>query len=55
MSILQSVTSSQEPSLSFIPKVTGLGIVMVITAPCILNMLMTFTIGFINRLPEAVR
>ena len=33
MSILQSVTSIQEPSLSFIPKVTGLGIVMVIGSP----------------------
>jgi flagellar biosynthesis protein FliQ len=29
--------------------------VMVITAPWILKLLMTFTIGFINRLPEAVR
>ncbi len=55
MSILQSVTSIQEPSLSFIPKVTGLGIVMVITAPWILKLLMTFTIGFISRLPEAAR
>lgn len=55
MSILQSVTSIQEPSVSFIPKVTALGIVMVISAPWILRLLMNFTISFINRLPEAAR
>jgi flagellar biosynthetic protein FliQ len=55
MSIVQSVTSIQEPSLSFIPKVTALGVIMVVSAPWILRLLMNFTIAFLNRLPEAAR
>lgn len=55
VSLLQAVTSIQEASLSFIPKVTALGITMVVVAPWILKTLMDFTIVFLNRLPEAVR
>ncbi len=55
VSLLQAVTSIQEASLSFIPKVTALGITMVVVAPWILKTLMNFTILFLNRLPEAVR
>lgn len=55
VSLLQAVTSIQEASLSFIPKVTALGITMVVVAPWILKTLMDFTIIFLNRLPEAVR
>ncbi len=55
VSLLQAVTSIQEASLSFIPKVTALGITMVVVAPWILKTLMNFTIIFFNRLPEAVR
>jgi len=55
VSLLQAVTSIQEASLSFIPKVTALGITMVVVAPWILKTLMDFTIVFLSRLPEAVR
>lgn len=55
VSLLQAVTSIQEASLSFIPKVTALGITMVVVAPWILKTLMNFTIVFLNRLPEAIR
>jgi flagellar biosynthetic protein FliQ len=55
ISLLQAVTSIQEASLSFIPKVTALGITMVVVAPWILKTLMNFTIIFFNRLPEAIR
>lgn len=55
VSLLQAVTSIQEASLTFIPKVISLGIVMVVTAPWILRTLMNFTIGYLSRLPEAVR
>ena len=55
VSLLQAVTSIQEASLSFIPKVTALGITVVVVAPWILKTLMDFTIVFLNRLPEAVR
>jgi flagellar biosynthetic protein FliQ len=55
VSLLQAVTSIQEASLSFIPKVVSLGITMVVMGPWILKTLMDFTILFLNRLPEAVR
>ena len=55
VSLLQAVTSIQEASLSFIPKVTALGITMVVAGPWILKTLMNFTITFLNRLPEAAR
>jgi flagellar biosynthetic protein FliQ len=49
------VTSIQEASLAFIPKVTALGVTMIVVAPWILRTLMDFTIQFLNRLPEAAR
>lgn len=55
VSLLQAVTSIQEASLSFIPKVVALGITMVVVAPWILKTLMDFTMIFLNRLPEAVK
>jgi flagellar biosynthetic protein FliQ len=55
VSLLQAVTSIQEASLAFIPKVTALGITMVVVAPWILRILMDFTIVFLNRLPEATQ
>lgn len=55
VSLVQAVTSVQESSLTFIPKVTGMGIVLVVTSPWILKTLMNFTISYLNRLPEAVR
>jgi flagellar biosynthetic protein FliQ len=54
ISLFQSVTSIQEPTLSFVPKLLGIGLVMVITAPWVLRNLMQFTISFISRLPEMV-
>ena len=55
VSLLQAITSIQEASLAFIPKVTALGITMVVVAPWVLRTLMDFTVVFLNRLPEAAR
>lgn len=55
VSLVQAVTSIQESSLSFIPKVLALGTVIVATAPWIMKTLMNFTISYLNKLPEAVR
>lgn len=54
MSLVQAVTSVQEASMTFIPKVMALGTVMVVTSPWILKTLMTFTISYLNQLPQAV-
>jgi flagellar biosynthesis protein FliQ len=55
VSLLQSVTSIQEQTLSFVPKLVGIALVLVIGAPWMLRQLMQFTTSFILRLPEMVR
>ncbi len=55
VSLLQSVTSIQEQTLSFVPKLLAVSLVVVLGAPWILRQLMQFTIGYISRLPEMTR
>lgn len=52
-SLLQAVTSIQEASLAFIPKVTVIGIVMVVASPWILKTLMNFATEFLGRIAGA--
>ena len=55
VSLLQSVTSIQEQTLSFVPKLVAIALVLVIAAPWMLRQLMQFTVTYISRLPEMVR
>jgi flagellar biosynthetic protein FliQ len=55
VSLFQSVTSIQEQTLGFVPKLIGVGLVIVFSAPWALRTLMQFTISFFSRLPEMVR
>jgi flagellar biosynthesis protein FliQ len=55
VSLLQSVTSVQEQTLTFVPKLVGIGLVLVFAAPWMLRNLMQFTITFITRIPDMVR
>jgi flagellar biosynthetic protein FliQ len=55
VSLLQSVTSIQEHTLTFVPKMVGVVLVLVFSAPWILRTLMQFTSAFLSRLPEMVR
>lgn len=55
VSLFQSVTSIQEQTLGFVPKLVGVGLVIVFSAPWALRNLMQFTIAFFSRLPEMVR
>ncbi len=55
VSLMQSVTSIQEQTLSFVPKLVVISLVLVLGAPWILRQLMQFTITYITRLPEMVR
>jgi flagellar biosynthetic protein FliQ len=55
ISLLQSVTSIQEHTLTFVPKMVGVILVLVFCAPWMLRTLMQFTITFLTRLPEMVR
>ena len=55
VSLLQAVTSIQEPTLSFAPKLIAVGAVIVVGAPWIIRQLMQFTIFFINKIPEMTK
>ena len=55
VSLLQSVTSIQEQTLSFVPKLLAVSLVLVLGAPWILRQLMQFTITYFSRLPDMVR
>lgn len=49
-SLLQSVTSLQEPTLTFAPKILGLAAALLLLAPWLLRSLSEFTITFITRM-----
>ena len=55
VSLVQSVTSIQEQTLSFVPKLLAIALVLVVAAPWMLRQLMQFTIMFILRMPQMVR
>jgi flagellar biosynthetic protein FliQ len=55
VSLLQAITSIQEPTLSFAPKLVAVGAVIIVGAPWIIRQLMQFTIFFINKIPEMTR
>ena len=49
-SLIQSVTSLQEPTLSFAPKLLALAGAMLLLTPWLLRTLSEFTISFITRM-----
>jgi flagellar biosynthetic protein FliQ len=55
VSLLQAITSIQEPTLSFAPKLIAVGAVIIVGAPWMIRQLMDFTIFFINKIPEMTR
>jgi flagellar biosynthetic protein FliQ len=55
VSLLQAVTSIQEPTLSFAPKLIAIGAVIIVGAPWMIRQLMEFTIFFINKIPEMTK
>ncbi len=51
-SLLQSVTSLQEPTLTFAPKLIALAGLALLLTPWLLRTLSEFTITIINRMPS---
>lgn len=49
-SLIQSVTSIQEPTLTFIPKLLGLSGLAILLTPWLLRSLSEFTITIITRM-----
>jgi flagellar biosynthetic protein FliQ len=54
VSIFQATTSINEMTLSFIPKIVGVAIVIILTMPWMLNYMMDFTSGIFNMIPEFI-
>jgi flagellar biosynthesis protein FliQ len=55
VSLFQAVTSIQEQTLSFMPKLLTIGLVLVFSAPWLLRNMMQFTIVCLSRLPEMAK
>jgi flagellar biosynthetic protein FliQ len=54
ISIIQAVTSIQEQTLSFIPKVLAMAAVLVIGGPWMLNQLLSYTTDLWTSIPNMV-
>jgi flagellar biosynthetic protein FliQ len=54
VSIFQAVTSIQEQSLSFIPKVVALAAILVILGPWMLDQLVTYAQNLYTSIPSLI-
>jgi flagellar biosynthesis protein FliQ len=54
VSIFQAVTQIQEQTLSFIPKIAGLAVVLVVAGPWMLGQLLTWTEELYGQIPALV-
>lgn len=55
VSFVQAVTSLQEQTLTFVPKLVGVGAVLIFSSSWMVRTLMEFTIVMVNRFPEITR
>ena len=54
ISVFQAVTQIQEQTLSFIPKVLGLVVVIVVAGPWMLGQILTWTTELYGSIPNLV-
>lgn len=55
VSIIQAVTQLQEMTLTFIPKLVGVAIALVLLAPWMIEALVTYTATLIENIPQYIR
>ena len=55
VSIFQAVTQVHEMTLTFVPKLLGVGFVMLLSANWLMRTLMEFTVAMVQRIPEVTR
>ena len=55
VSVFQAVTQINEATLTFIPKMVVVGLVLVLAAPWMMDVMNQFTINLFENLPEMVR
>ncbi|MDK9692658.1 MAG: flagellar biosynthesis protein FliQ [Sulfurimonas sp.] len=54
VSIFQATTQINEMTLSFIPKIVGVAIVIILTMPWMLNVMIDFSTEIFNMMPSFV-
>jgi flagellar biosynthetic protein FliQ len=54
VSVFQAVTQIQEQSLSLIPKIAGVAVVMVVLGPWMLGQLVSYTTALYTAIPTMV-
>ncbi len=55
VSIFQAATQIHEASLSFVPKILAIVVCLIVLAPWMLQVLLSFTAGIITNIPLYVR
>jgi flagellar biosynthesis protein FliQ len=55
VSIFQATTSINEMTLSFIPKITAVIVVLILTMPWMMNQIVDFSTDIFNMIPTFVR
>ncbi len=51
MSLIQAITQVQEQSLTFVPKLLLMALVLLLTLPWMLSQLMEYLVGILRSLP----
>jgi flagellar biosynthetic protein FliQ len=54
VSVFQAVTQIQEQTLTFIPKIIGLAVVLMVAGPWMLGEIVSWTQELYGRIPELV-
>ena len=55
ISIFQATTQINEMTLSFVPKILLVVVVLILIMPWMMNMMMDFTTGLLNQIPALIR
>lgn len=55
VSVFQTVTQIQEQTLSFVPKLIGVGLTLVVALPWMLQLLVEYTTQLLRSLPSLIQ
>ncbi|MBN2516019.1 MAG: flagellar biosynthesis protein FliQ [Deltaproteobacteria bacterium] len=55
ISIFQAVTQVQEMTLTFVPKIIGVMVALIIALPWMINVIITYTQNLFNSIPLYIR
>ena len=55
ISVLQTLTSIQEQTLNFVPRIVCVGLVLALTMPWLLRVAVHYTVRMLSLLPEVSR